>query len=116
MNPIGIFAVVCVYDFEQGVDWYTWLFGRKPDERPMEWLAQWRFTVGGVQVWKDEKRAGGSLATVVVSSIAAERARLAEAGLRLGPGEGGEHGLVARIEDPDGNQIVLAEPPPYQAM
>lgn len=111
MNPTGLFAVICVYDHDQGVDWYTWLLGRKPDDRPMDWLAQWRFPCGGIQVWKDEKRAGSSLATIVVADLAAERARLVEAGIRLGPEQAGEHGLIARAEDPDGNQIILAEPP-----
>ena len=111
MQVQGIFAVICVADFEQSVGWYGLLFGREADERPMDWLAQWRFAGGALQVWKDAARAGRSLATIVVPDIEAERRRLADAGLALAEASKGDHGAIAQIGDPDGNRLTLAEPP-----
>ena len=43
--------------------------------------------------------------------MASERQRLGGLGLELGPDSAGDWGIVAQIEDPDGNRITLAEPP-----
>lgn len=115
MQVQGLFAVACVAEFEPSVEWYARLFGREPDERPMDWLVQWRFAGGAIQVWKDAERAGRSLATIVVPDIEAERRRLADAGLHLGEASRGDYGAVAQIDDPDGNRLTLAEPPKQQA-
>ena len=62
------FAVVG--DMDVAVGWYTALFGRRPDARPMPSLADW--TVGGgatVQVVHDPARAGGGLLTLQVDDL-----------------------------------------------
>lgn len=111
MDIQGIFGVVCVMDQQRAVDWYSKLFGREPDDRPMDGLVQWRFGAAGLQLWTDEPKAGNSEATLVVSEMAKERARLDEAGLDLDPDQQGDFGVVAQISDPDGNRLTLAEPP-----
>jgi len=40
MSVTGIFAEVCAADVERSVDWYTKFFGRPPEDRPMDGLAQ----------------------------------------------------------------------------
>lgn len=110
MRIQGIYACIAVSDFENGVDFYTRLMGREPDDRPMDGLVQWRRD-GGLQIWHDAAHAGHSRATIVVPVMGDERSRLDAAGIKLGPDVAGDWGIVAQIADPDGNQITLAEPP-----
>ncbi|NGP16670.1 VOC family protein [Devosia aurantiaca] len=75
-------------------------------------MAQWRnMGAAGLQLWHDAERAGKSNTTIVVPDLAAERMRLAEAGLDLGAIATGEFGAVAQISDDEGNRLTLAEPP-----
>ena len=110
MTIQGIYACIAVSDFEAGVDFYIRLMGREPDDRPMDGLVQWRRDAG-LQIWRDVAHAGHSRTTIVVPVMADERARLEAAGIALGPDMAGDWGIVAQIEDPDGNQVTLAEPP-----
>jgi predicted enzyme related to lactoylglutathione lyase len=91
---------------------YTTLFGREPDDRPMDGLVQWR-DVGGanVQLFLNEENAGSSMCTIVVPSMQDARASLGEAGIPLGHEQAGDFGKIAHITDPAGNVITLAEPP-----
>jgi predicted enzyme related to lactoylglutathione lyase len=108
----GIYACVAVADFEAGVSWYATLMGREPDDRPMPTLAQWRnMDRAGLQVWDDRERAGKSLVTIVVPVLATERERLMAAGITFSEEAEGDFGRVAKVHDPEGNQIALAEPP-----
>lgn len=111
METTGFYAVMCVSDMGRATAWYETLMGRAPDARPMDWLVQWWRHGGGLQVWRDAERAGKSLATIIVADMASERQRLGGLGLELGPDSAGNWGIVAQIEDPDGNRITLAEPP-----
>lgn len=57
MKIQGLFAVVCVSDMQRSTAWYSRLFGRDPDDRPMDGLVQWRDLAGaGLQLVLDEKR------------------------------------------------------------
>ncbi len=114
MPIIGIFAEVCVADVERSIAWYTKFFGRPPEDRPMDRLAQWRDGPMGFQVWGDAELAGRSLATIVVDSMDGERSRLDVEGLALMPDQDGGGGIIAQIDDPDGNRLTLAEPPKHQ--
>lgn len=112
MDVMGIFAVSCVSDMERSVEWYTKLMGRAPDDRPMDTLVQWRNPgAGGVQLMLDAERAGRSLITIVTPLMAEARAGLEAAGLKLGPDVAGDWGIVAQVDDPDGNRVTLAAPP-----
>jgi hypothetical protein len=110
MTIQGIYACMAVSDFAAGVDYYTRLMGREPDDRPMPNMVQWR-KGGGLQIWHDPDHAGHSRITIVVPVMAEERQRLEAAGLDLGPDFAGDWGIVAQLADPDGNAITLAEPP-----
>lgn len=112
MDVTGIFAVACVSDMERSVRWYTKLMGRAPDDRPMDTLVQWRNPgAGGVQLFLDAGRAGRSLITIVTPLMAKARAGLDAAGVKLGPDVSGDWGIIAQVDDPDGNRLTLAEPP-----
>ncbi|MGG7103589.1 VOC family protein [Rhodococcus sp. 24CO] len=68
MSIDHVLAVVPVRDLAEAAQWYSSLFGRGPDNRPMVNLAEWRVTdTGWVQVMVDTRRAG--LALLNLSSI-----------------------------------------------
>ena len=112
MRCIGLFAVSPVQDLAAALDWYALLFGRPADDRPIPDLAQWYLVAFGFQVVREPQRAGGGMATLVVADIEAERVRLAAAGIHPEPTVRGPFGAIATLEDPEGNRLVLAEPPP----
>lgn len=112
MHISGIFAVACVSETERSVEWYTRLFGRAPDDRPMEGLVQWRSSESaGLQLVLDAGKAGHGLITIVTPKMDAARQRLASQSLELEPDIQGDFGIIAQISDPDGNRLTLAEPP-----
>lgn len=112
MRIQGIYAAVAASDMKASEAFYTTLFGRGPDDRPMDFLIQWRDVAGAnVQVFLNAKNAGSSMATIVVPDLDEARAFLEGAGLSLGEAVGGDFGRVAQITDPAGNQLTLAEPP-----
>lgn len=112
MDVQGIYAVACVSDMERSVAWYTKLMGREPDDRPMPTLVQWRnMGKAGVQLMLDAERAGKSLMTIVTPLMDKARAGLDAAGVKLGPDVKGDWGVIAQVNDPDGNRLTLAEPP-----
>lgn len=107
-----IFAVVCVSDMDRSESWYSRLFGRGPDARPMDGLVQWHSDQGaGLQLVRDADKAGASLVTIVTPTMAVAREQLTAGGLQLEPDVEGDFGIIAQISDPDGNRITLAEPP-----
>lgn len=111
MRIQGLYAVANVADLDEGEDFYTKLFGRVPDDRPMDGLIQWRQESFGVQLARDDDKAGRSAMTIVTPSIAEARKQLADRGLELESDIQGDYGIIAQISDPDGNRITLAEPP-----
>ncbi|UZD69378.1 VOC family protein [Brucella sp. JSBI001] len=112
MNIQGLFAVVSTADMDASEAFYTALIGRAPDDRPMDGLIEWRNLAGaGLQVAHDAGKAGSSEVTLVTPDMAAARRALADAGLTLGEDIQGDFGIIAQIDDPDGNRLTLAEPP-----
>lgn len=112
MDTQQIFAVACVSDMGRSVKWYSSLFGREPDDRPMDGLVQWRIgQSAGLQLVLDAAKSGNSLITIVTPKMDAAREGLAAAGLDLEPDIQGDYGIIAQISDPDGNRLTLAEPP-----
>jgi hypothetical protein len=56
-----ILAQMTVADLTVATQWYSRLFGREPDARPMEGLIEWHLADAfGVQVWAESDRAGRS--------------------------------------------------------
>jgi len=112
MRIQGIYAALAAADMSASQAFYTKLFGRGPDDHPMDSLIQWRDVAGAnVQVFLNKKNAGASLATIVVPNMDEARAFLSDQGLTLSEAQQGDYGRIAHITDPAGNQITLAEPP-----
>jgi predicted enzyme related to lactoylglutathione lyase len=108
----GVYACAVVSDFEAGLAFYSKLMGRQPDDQPFPGMAQWRnMAAAGIQLWEDAEHAGHARMTIVVPVVASERARLKAEGIEPEPDQVGDWGVVAQLEDPEGNRITLAEPP-----
>jgi len=112
MTVQGIYASATVSNFDAALVWYEALMGRPADDQPIPGMAQWRnMGAAGLQLWRDDARAGKGLITIVVPNLAAERSRLSGLGLQLINEAKGSFGAVAQIFDAEGNRINIAEPP-----
>jgi predicted enzyme related to lactoylglutathione lyase len=104
----GVLAQATVRDTAAAEEWYTKLFDRGPDRRPMDGLIEWHFgDAAGVQVWAEPERAGRSSLVLQVDDLDAFAARLVDAGLSAAEPRQATSSRVLPIEDPDGNRIVL---------
>ena len=103
-----VLANSTVTDLDQAEQWYTTLFERGPDSRPMTGLIEWHLgDSSGLQVWSEPDRAGRSSAVLGETDLDAAGARLAAAGFdHDGPQPGGGARLLI-LTDPDGNRVVL---------
>ena len=112
MNLQKTYPSLLTADLAAAEAWYTNLFGRGPDSRPMETLVQWELSSsGGLMLSTSEEIAGQGVIFLYVHDLAAERRRLRGLGLVLGPDMPGDYSTLAQIRDPDGNLITLATPP-----
>lgn len=111
MAILKIFAQLTCSDLEASSAWYRTLFGRIHDADPMDGLKEWHHGDGaGFQLVSNSDQAGRGSMTLIVSGLADEHERLANAGFKTTKPISGDFASFARIEDPDGNIIVLAEP------
>jgi hypothetical protein len=104
-------TVINVADHELGVAWYSDLFGREPDRRPMEGSAEWQLTAASsVMVYADNAAAGGTTLILGVDDIDAEAAALYEREIVLEPYTvaSGQFRL-AELDDPSGNTVTFAQ-------
>ena len=107
MEIDGVLANVTVRDLERSLRWYGRLFGREPDARPMEGLAEWHLASGsGVQVWAEPDRAGRSTMVLRDRDLDARAEHLRSAGIPARP-EPASASRIIRLEDPDGNRVVF---------
>jgi predicted enzyme related to lactoylglutathione lyase len=116
MNLQKIYTVLLTADLGAAEAWYSKLFGRGPDYRPMSTMVQWELVgQGGVALSTDRLIAGKGMMFVVVDDLAAERRRLQALGIVLGDDIEGDYSTLAQVRDPDGNLLTLATPPsrPY---
>jgi len=105
-----IYAHLSCSDLESSIKWFGTLFGRAPDARPMDGLAEWHHGEGaGLQLFEEEANAGHATLTLIVSGIEDEHARLKDGDLDPGPLERGDKFTLLRLRDPDGNLVVLAQ-------
>jgi predicted enzyme related to lactoylglutathione lyase len=112
MQILGIYAALIVSDIARAERFYTMLFERGPDDRPMAGFIQWRNVAGAnIQLFEDAAQAGHGRCTIVVPDMAEAKQALGEAGYRVGGEQAGDFGRIAQLRDPDGNLITLAEPP-----
>ncbi|QFU89382.1 VOC family protein [Amycolatopsis sp. YIM 10] len=101
-------AQATVTDLEVAVSWYTGLFGRQPDARPMDGLAEWHLAATfGVQVWAEPGRAGHSTVVLDEADLDGRAAELDRAGIEHPGPEHATSSRILRLADPDGNRIVF---------
>lgn len=101
-----IYAQLSCADLSASLAWYEALFGRRPDARPLDGLAEWRLRDGaGLQLVQSPADAGHGTLTLVVSGLRDKHAGLAPGGI-----EPATSNSLVRLRDPDGNRVVLAEP------
>lgn len=111
MTIVNVLASLKVADFDAAVTWYETLFGRAPDRRPMDDLAEWQLAPsGGVQVFRNRAGAGATTVVIGVDEVDATVAELVERGLSLEASDvpSGRFRL-ATIQDPAGNTVTFAQ-------
>jgi glyoxylase I family protein len=112
MSVNRILAGVAVADVDAAVPWYERLFGRPPDELPMEGLAEWHMPAGAVvQLVASADRAGRSLLTLDLDDLKHELAAVRARGLDAGALDDttSDKVLIATTTDPEGNEITLVQ-------
>jgi predicted enzyme related to lactoylglutathione lyase len=112
MDVQKIYTALLAADLAAAESWYTKLFGRGPDHRPMHTLVQWElFDEGGLMLSSSDEIAGKGVMFLYVDDLPAERRRLQELGIVIGDDIPGDYSTLAQLHDPDGNLITLATPP-----
>ena len=105
----NVFAEVLVADHAAAVEWYSTLFSRPPDRRPMDGLAEWQLSpTGGLQVFERAEGAGGSFATLAVDTVAPVVDHLTGVGIHAEVQTVSSGFAVAAEQDPDGNTLTFA--------
>ncbi|MSU88083.1 glyoxalase/bleomycin resistance/dioxygenase family protein [Rhodobacteraceae bacterium 2CG4] len=111
MPLTAIYAQLNSSDLSESAAWFTVLFGRPPDARPMDGLLEWHHgSTAGMQLFEDAAKAGSGTMTLIVERLDDDIARLAAAGLAVGASQQADQARIVRLQDPDGNRVVLAEP------
>ncbi|MDF0664030.1 MULTISPECIES: lactoylglutathione lyase [unclassified Rhizobium] len=112
MEIQGIYAALAASSMDRAETFYTQIFAREPDDRPMDGLIQWRNVAGAnIQIFHDKENAGSGRLTIVVPKMDEARKSLEDIGVELTDDLEGDYGRIAQFTDPDGNRITLAEPP-----
>lgn len=110
MEIKNVLAGVAVSNLAVATDWYSKLFDRGPDQRPMDNLAEYRFSGGGwLQVFEDEARAGNSSITLAVDDLDEWIVHAGTHGMEARDTQRGDYVSTSILDDPDGNQVVLAQ-------
>ena len=111
MGIATVTTVLHVADHELGVAWYSGLFGREPDRRPMEGSTEWQLTdTSAVMVYADADAAGGGHLIVGVSDLDAHAAELYEREIVVESYTvpSGQFRL-GELSDPSGNAVTFGE-------
>lgn len=112
MKPVKIYPSLLTADLQEAERWYSKLFGRGPDLRPMPSLLHWELSdQSGLMLSDSEEIASRGSIFLYISDFAAERRRLENAGIALGSDIPGDYSTLAQVRDPDGNLITLASLP-----
>ena len=108
MTITRVLAQSTVSDLAMAEAWYTRVFGREPDVRPMPGLLEWHLgETFGVQVWSESDRAGHSSMVLDVSDVDAMSARLNEVGIANDGPQTATTSRIVALTDPDGNRLVF---------
>ena len=111
MALTAIYAHLSCSDLARGVDWFSAVFRRGPDARPMAGLAEWHHgTASGFHLYENAEHAGHGTLTLIVDAVRGERARLSQAGLEPGEVQEADYAAIVQLRDPDRNLVVLAQP------
>ncbi len=103
-----VLANCTVTNLDRAEEWYTRLFDREPDARPMPGLLEWHLgDTFGLQVWSESGRAGHSSVVLDETDLDAAAARLAAAGLEHAGPQAGGGARILQLTDPDGNRVVF---------
>ncbi|TCP50761.1 hypothetical protein EV191_10721 [Tamaricihabitans halophyticus] len=103
-----VLANCTVSELGQAEDWYTRLFGRGPDARPMAGLIEWHLgDTFGVQVWSEPARAGHSSVVLDETDLDDAAAHATDVGIKHGGPQAGGGARILQLTDPDGNRVVL---------
>lgn len=106
-----IYAQLSCTRLVTSIPWFEALFGRPPDDRPMDGLAEWHIgKSAGFQLFRNESAAGQGTMTLIVSGLQDERRRLERLGLRPPLIEAADTVSLLQLRDPDNNLVVLARP------
>jgi catechol 2,3-dioxygenase-like lactoylglutathione lyase family enzyme len=110
MSISNALAGVAVSDLDAAVAFYQRILGLEAN-RPMPEVAEWKLPRGGcLQVFADGARAGKSSVTLVVTSLKEQLADLKAQGVDVRAATDTTEVKTAIVSDPDGNQVVFAEP------
>ncbi len=108
MTITRVLAQSTVSDLLVAEDWYTRLFRRGPDARPMAGLLEWHLAdTFGIQVWAEPDRAGHSSMVLDESDLEALVVRLDEFGIAHDGPRDATSSRILPLVDPDGNRIVF---------
>lgn len=110
MAITAIYANLSCADLAASTTWFSTIFGREPDAAPMAGLVEWHGNGAGFQLVEDAVKAGKGTLTLIVGDIRDDYERLRGAGLDPGGIEDAHNTTISRLQDPDGNLVVLAEP------
>jgi hypothetical protein len=103
-----IFAQLSCTDLSRSIGWFSTVFGREPDDLPMQGLAEWHHGDAGFQLFQGENAGRGTL-TLIVIGLQQEHHRLSDAGLQPGAIESADYVELIRLRDPDNNLVVMAQ-------
>jgi predicted enzyme related to lactoylglutathione lyase len=104
-----VLAQATVTNLEPAETWYTLLFDRPPDARPMDGLIEWHLGDSfGVQVRVEAHRAGQSAMVLSESDLDRLIARLDASGVSHDPPQDVTASRILVLTDPDGNRIVVS--------
>ena len=112
MAITDFFAGVPVTDLQASVDWYARFFGRPPDREVGDEKLWEVVGHGTVFIEPNAGHAGTGRITLLVTGLDAWLERLGDAAIAHEPVEVYANGVRhAKVPDPDGNAIALAEVP-----
>ncbi|SNR41806.1 hypothetical protein SAMN06265360_105139 [Haloechinothrix alba] len=108
MTITRMLAQMTVSELDTAVEWYTTLFSRQPDARPMAGLVEWHLSdTFGVQVWTEPDRAGCSTMVLDESDLDALVEHLDRAGLEHNGPRDATSSRILQLLDPDWNRVVF---------
>ena len=108
MTITRLLAQMTVTDQAAAETWYSNMFGRAPDARPMPGLLEWHLADSfGVQVWAEADRAGHCCMVLDESDLPGLAARLARTGIAHDGVQDATTARILPVLDPDGNRIVF---------